>query len=71
MGCLWPIIRNFLLTGLAMLTGIIVCLATGRLGYGALAFLGVTAVHGYFWHVYWKPNDDRVRRAIFGLDPEQ
>jgi hypothetical protein len=57
-GCLWPVVRNFLLTGVSFIAAAVL----GFIANSFWVFLGtmivLTLVHGSIWRRYWKPRED-------------
>ena len=66
-GCLWPVARNFLLTGLTFVISAI----AGFVGNSFWLFLGsmivLTLIHGAIWRRYWKPREDSAASRFWGI----
>jgi Flp pilus assembly protein TadB len=66
LGCLWPVARNFLLTGLAFL----IAATLGIIAHNFWVFIGVmiglTLIHGSIWRRYWKPREDAASTRFWG-----
>ena len=66
-GCLWPIARNFLLTGLSFLmaAGFAVAFHSFWVFLGVMT--GLTLIHGAVWRRYWNPREDAASARFWGL----
>ena len=66
-GCLWPILRNFLLTGSSLLVAAVIGIVTNSFW----VFLGVmillTVIRETIRRRYWKPREDAASRRFWGL----
>jgi len=67
-GILWPVIRNFLLTGLAFVIAVIATLQTRNGNVFFLVFIALSAIHILVWQICWKKRDALNRRRFLGLD---
>ena len=65
-GCLWPIVRNMLLTGLSLLIAAIVGFSFGSFWVFLGVTIALTLVHGAIWRRYWKPREDAASARFWG-----
>ena len=65
---LWPVARNFLLTGFAFLVAVIATLRTGDGDTFFIVFIGLSLIHILVWQLFWKKKEDRERHRYFGLE---
>jgi hypothetical protein len=66
-GCLWPVARNVLLTGLSFLIAAIIGIMSGSFWVFLGVMIVLTVIHDSIRRRYWKPREDAAAARFWGI----